>query len=137
MAQSPPRRREAAPTKGVNPPHTPDGTPLSAFDGEEESPPVVSNPPNAGRRLSELARTHPADRTLQNLLGILSAKLEMCSRLPVYEYEASSEGHAASAMAFHELAEAERRSFNNLLTCLRVHLDEVERAAAATTRGAR
>ena len=97
---------------------------------------MVSNPPNPGRRLSELARINPADRTLQNLLGILSAKLEMCSRLPVYEYEASSEGHDASAMAFHELAETERRSFNALLICLRVHLDEAERAAVATTRGA-
>jgi hypothetical protein len=91
---------------------------------------VVSNSPSSGRRLSEMARVHPADRTLQNLLGTLSAKLEMCSRLPVYEYEAASEGHEASAVAFHELAELERRSFNNLLTCLRVHLDEAERAAA-------
>jgi hypothetical protein len=91
---------------------------------------VVSTPHSGGRRLSELARVHPADRTLQNLLGTLSAKLEMCSRLPVYEYEAASEGHEASAIAFHELAEAERRSFNNLLTCLRVHLDDAERMAA-------
>ena len=91
---------------------------------------MVSNPPSSSRRLSELARVHPADRTLQNLLGTLSAKLEMCSRLPVYEYEAASEGHEASAVAFHELAELERRSFNNLLTCLRVHLDEAERAAS-------
>jgi hypothetical protein len=90
---------------------------------------VVSNSPTGGRRLSELARTHPADRTLQNLLGALGAKLEMCSRLPVYEYEAASDGHEACAVAFHELAEMERRSFNNLLTCLRVHLDAAERAA--------
>jgi hypothetical protein len=90
--------------------------------------PVVSNQSSGGARLSDLARVHPADRTLQNLLGTLNAKLEMCSRLPVYEYEAASEGHDASAIAFHELAELERRTFNNLLTCLRVHLDEVERA---------
>jgi hypothetical protein len=98
---------------------------------------VVSNPPNGGRRLSELARTHPADRTLQNLLGALSTKLELCSRLPVYEYEAYSDGHDACAVAFHELAETERRSFNNLLTCLRVHLDEAERAADRPRRDVR
>ena len=98
---------------------------------------MVSLPPTGGRRLSELARTHPADRSLQNLLSTLGAQLDMCSRLPVYEYEASSEGHEALAIAFHELAEVERRTFNNLLTCLRVHLDEAERSAAATTRGAR
>jgi hypothetical protein len=107
------------------------------FAAKEESPRVVSVPPTGGRRLSELARTHPADRTLQNLLGALTAKLEMCSRLPVYEYEAASEGHDASAVAFHELAEMERRSFRNLLTCLRVHLDEAERAAGRPRRDAR
>jgi hypothetical protein len=96
---------------------------------------VVPNRPSS-RRLSELARVHPADRTLQNLLGTLSAKLEMCSRLPVYEYEAATEGHDASALAFHELADLEQRSFQDLLSCLRVHLDEAERAArqAQTTR---
>jgi hypothetical protein len=98
---------------------------------------VVSTPSPGGRRLSELARVQPADRTLQNLLGTLSAKLEMCSRLPVYEYEATSEGHEASAVAFHELAEFERRSFNNLLSCLRVHLDEAALAAEAAENGAR
>jgi hypothetical protein len=93
---------------------------------------VVSQPPPQDRkshRLSDLARVHPADRTLQNLLGVLSAKLDMCSRLPVYEYEADSEGHEGTALAFHELAEAERRAFANLLDCLRIHLDE-----AATAR---
>jgi hypothetical protein len=70
----------------------------------------------------------PADSTLENLLRTLTAKLEMCSRLPVYEYEASSEGHEASAMAFHQLAEVERRTFSNLLDCLRLHLDAAERA---------
>jgi hypothetical protein len=98
---------------------------------------VVSNSPTSGRRLSELARVHPADRTLQNLLGTLSAKLDMCSRLPVYEYEATTEGHDASAVAFHELAEMERRAFNNLLACLRVHLDEAALAAEQHRREAR
>lgn len=111
--------------------------PLPEYDAEEESPLVVSNPPTSGRRLSELARVHPADRTLQNLLGTLSAKLEMCSRLPVYEYEAATEGHEASAVAFHELAELERRSFNNLLACLRVHLDEAALVAEQERRQAR
>ena len=98
---------------------------------------MVSQPSSQGRRLSDLARVHPADRTLQNLLGTLSAKLDMCSRLPVYEYEAASEGHEASAMAFRELAEVERRTFNNLLACLRVHLDEAADASVQVGRDAR
>ena len=98
---------------------------------------MASEPSRASRRLSDLARVHPADRTLQNLLGTLSAKLEMCSRLPVYEYEASSEGYNAAALAFHELAEQEQRSFTNLLSCLRVHLDESERAVERSRSEAR
>jgi hypothetical protein len=84
---------------------------------------VVSNPSNPGPRLSDLARVHPADRTLQNLLGTLSAKLELCSRLPIFEYEANSEGHNACAAAFQDLAANERQTFNDLLVCLRNHLD--------------
>jgi hypothetical protein len=84
---------------------------------------VVSNTSPTGRRLSDLARVHPADRTLQNLLGTLSAKLELCSRLPIFEYEASSEGHTVCAAAFQDLAAMEQQSFNDLLICLRQHLD--------------
>jgi hypothetical protein len=95
---------------------------------------VVSNVSSTRQRLSEMARVQPADRTLQNLLSVLTAQLDMCCRLPVYEYEAATEGHEASAVAFHELCEVERRSFNNLLTCLRLHLDEIERAGGQPRR---
>jgi hypothetical protein len=74
-------------------------------------------------RLSDLARVHPADRTLQNLLGTLSAKLELCSRLPVFEYEATTEGHTEVAGVLAHLAALERQSFGDLLLCLRDHLD--------------
>ena len=84
---------------------------------------MVSNPSNPGPRLSDLARVHPADRTLQNLLGTLSAKLELCSRLPIFEYEAASEGYTACAEAFQDLAASERQSCHEVLACLRQHLD--------------
>lgn len=84
----------------------------------------VVPPPSTTRRLSDLTAALPADRTLQNLLGLMSSKLELCSRLPIFEYEASNEGHDACATAFHEMAEMERRSFSHLVTCLRRHLDE-------------
>jgi hypothetical protein len=101
---------------------------------------VVSNSSTPGRRLSDLARVHPADRTLQNLLGTLSAKLELCSRLPIFEYEASTEGHTACANAFQELAAVERQSFADLLVCLRLHLDATvpdHIAPRAPAKGAR
>lgn len=95
---------------------------------------VVPRSESASRRLSDLTAAVPADRTLQNLLGLVSSKLDVCSRLPIFEYEAQTEGHASCATAFHEIAEQERRSFRNLLACLRLHLDETaerERAASA------
>ena len=69
----------------------------------------------AARRLNDLRRAQPADASLQNLLGILTAKLELCARLPIFEYEAASEGHESCATAFRELADQERRSFDELL----------------------
>jgi hypothetical protein len=77
-----------------------------------------------GISISDLRRGHPADATLQNLLGVLSAKLELCSRLPVLEYEASNEGHEPCAAAFRQLAEVERRSLDDLLDTLHQHLEQ-------------
>lgn len=86
------------------------------------------------RRLSDLSASHPADRTLENLLRTLIAKLDLCARLPVYEYEADGEGHAHGAEAFQRLVIHERRSFEELLQCLRRHLEEGP--AAGTERQA-
>ena len=81
-----------------------------------------TDPSQATRRLADLRRSQPADATLRNLLGVLSAKLELCASLPVYEWEADSEGHGDCAMAFRDLAEAERRSCNEVIDQLREHL---------------
>jgi hypothetical protein len=81
-----------------------------------------SSQPSFAHRLSDLSRAHPADRTLENLLRTLTAKLDLCARLPVYEYEAHAEGHDASAHAFHELAVLENRTFKDLLVSLEQHL---------------
>jgi rubrerythrin len=75
------------------------------------------------RRLNELRRAHPADATLQNLLVVLGSKLDISARLPVFEYEAATEGHEDCARAFEVLAHAERAHVNELLKVLRAHLD--------------
>jgi rubrerythrin len=75
------------------------------------------------RRLNELRRAHPADATLQNLLAVLGAKLDLSARLPVFEYEAASEGHEDCAKAFEVLAHAERSNVNELLKILQAHID--------------
>jgi hypothetical protein len=76
------------------------------------------------RRLTDLRRAQPADATLRNLLGVLNAKLELCASLPVFEWEAGSEGHEDCAAAFRHLAEAERQSCSEILDRLRAHLDK-------------
>ena len=81
----------------------------------------------AGRRLSDL---RPGDRTLENLLRTVTVKLDLCSRLPVYAYEAETEGQQATATAFSELSAYERRSLDELLDCLRHHLDEMPERAS-------
>lgn len=87
--------------------------------------------------LTELRRSQPGDSTLQNLLQVMSGKLELCGRLPIYEYEAGLEGHRACAAAFHELAEIERKSFDLLVVCLRGHLEGTRprRPASASRQG--
>jgi len=77
-----------------------------------------------GRRLSELREASPADATLHNLLRLLRAELELCARLPVYIYEASTEGHEQSASLFRALADAERAHVERALTTLQEHLAE-------------
>jgi hypothetical protein len=74
--------------------------------------------------LTQLRSAQPGDATLQNLLQVMSGKLELCGRLPIFEYEAGVEGHRVCAATFHELAETEQRSFNALAACLRTHLDQ-------------
>jgi hypothetical protein len=78
---------------------------------------------DATRRLGDLRRAQHADATLRNLLGVLSAKLELCATLPVYEWEAGSEGYDDCAAAFRDLAAAERHSCTAMIDRLREHLD--------------
>lgn len=84
---------------------------------------------DAGLRLSDLRRAQTDDPTLKNLLAILTSKLELCSRLPVCEWEAAHEGDSKCAATFRRLAEEERRSCSYVLDCLQKHLER--RAAPA------
>lgn len=75
------------------------------------------------QRLADLRRAHPYDATLQNLLAVLTTKLDLSTRLPVYEYEADSEGFSDIASFLSALASAERDSVQEILGTLRQHLD--------------
>ena len=85
--------------------------------------PNSSQESSAARRLNDLRRDLPGDATLQNLLDVLRSKRELCARLPVFEYEAGTQGHERCAEAFRRLADVERESFADMLLCLRRHID--------------
>jgi hypothetical protein len=89
---------------------------------------------STAQRLNELRRAHPYDTTLQNLLAVVNAKLDLSARLPVFEYEADSEGFPETASFLSALASAERESLRDLLASLRLHLDST---AGRFTPGAR
>ena len=86
---------------------------------------------SGSERLNELRRTHTYDSTLQNLLAVLTTKLDLCARLPVYEFEADNAGLADAASFFSALASAERESVHELALSLRVHLDRATDRFAA------
>ena len=79
---------------------------------------------STAQRLAELRSAQPCDTTLQNLLNILTAKLDLSARLPVFEYEADSEGFPEAASFMSALASAERESVQDVLRSLRMHLDQ-------------
>jgi hypothetical protein len=87
---------------------------------------VIQHGDSQSRRLSDVSRAQPGDVTLQNLLGVLVAKLDSCRRLPLFAFEAANEGQGTCAQAFRELAEAEREALDTLLTHLSEHLAERE-----------
>jgi rubrerythrin len=85
--------------------------------------PEPRRPASTAQRLAELRSAQPCDTTLQNLLSILTAKLDLSSRLPVFEYEADSEGFTEVASYMSALASTERESVQELVRMLRRHLD--------------
>jgi hypothetical protein len=86
-----------------------------------------------GISINDLRDARTGDATLRSLLGLLDTKLELCSRLPILEYEAAHEGHERCAVAFRRLAEAERRAVDELIECLREHIGEGVTARSGST----
>lgn len=76
-----------------------------------------------GRRLAELRKGYPSDSTLENLLSVLQAELDLCARLPVFVYEATSEGDEECASLLSSLADTERAHVERVLAALQRHLE--------------
>jgi rubrerythrin len=75
-----------------------------------------------GRRLAELRQAYPIDSTLDNLISVLRAELDLCGRLPVFAYEATTEGHVECASVLQSLADAQRGHVEQVLAALQRHL---------------
>jgi rubrerythrin len=88
---------------------------------------------SGGRHLAELREAYPTDSTLDNLLTLLRAELDLCARLPVFIYEAATEGHDECASLLRRLAEAERTHVEQVLAMLQQHL--AKRSAPTETSG--
>jgi len=91
-------------------------------------------PTSTAQRLAELRSAQPCDTTLQNLLSILTAKLDLSARLPVFEYEADSEGFPEAASFMSALASAERESVQDVIRSLRMHLDRSSGRFSSSSR---
>lgn len=78
---------------------------------------------SGNERLDERRRVHPYHAAPQNLLAVLTTKLDLCARLLIYEFEADNEGFADAASLFSALASAEHESVRELVESLRAHLD--------------
>jgi hypothetical protein len=76
------------------------------------------------RRLDELRRAYPSDSTLENLLFVLRAELDLCARLPVFAYEATTDGHDECASLLRGLADSERANVELILATLQRHLEQ-------------
>jgi rubrerythrin len=72
--------------------------------------------------LSELRDEQGIDQTLQNLLRALTLNLELRARYRVFEFEASQDGHPATAQLFRELWEAESEQIAVLMSGLHARL---------------
>lgn len=86
-----------------------------------------------GRRLAELRRTYPSDSTLENLLTVLRAELDLCSRLPIFAYEATTEGHEDCAAMLEALAGDKRATVDQVLAMLQAQIAKRRSATEAAS----
>ena len=72
--------------------------------------------------LRELREEQGVDQTLQNLLRALTLNLELRARYRVFEFEATQDGHQATAQLFRDLRVKEAEQIAALMSELRERL---------------
>ncbi|HYY43907.1 MAG TPA: hypothetical protein VE975_01800 [Actinomycetota bacterium] len=70
-----------------------------------------------------IRQEEPVKNTIHNLVQTLSVKLDSAARYGLYQEDARKDGFGDCAEAFAAMAERDRESIAQLLTCLRKHLE--------------
>jgi rubrerythrin len=72
----------------------------------------------------QIRAEEPVKNTIHNLVQTLSVKLDSAARYGLYHDDAHKDGFDDCADAFEAMAERDRESIEQLVTCLRKHLGE-------------
>jgi rubrerythrin len=74
--------------------------------------------------IERIRTEQPVKNTVHNLIQTLSTKLDSAARYGLYQEDASADGMEDCADVFARLAERDRESINDLLECLKGHIDD-------------
>jgi rubrerythrin len=72
----------------------------------------------------QIRAEEPVKNTIHNLIQTLSVRLDSAARYSLYQDDARKDGFDDWADAFGAMAERDMESVDQLLTCLRKHLEE-------------
>jgi hypothetical protein len=74
--------------------------------------------------LEQIRTERPVKNTFHNLVQTLSVKLDSAARYGLYQEDATKDGFDDCAAVFERLADRERESIRDLVSCIREHIDE-------------
>jgi rubrerythrin len=76
--------------------------------------------------LEQIRTEQPVKNTVHNLVQTLSVKLDSAARYGLYREDATKDGFHDCADVFARLSDREQESIEDLVQCLREHIDEAE-----------
>jgi hypothetical protein len=74
--------------------------------------------------IEQIRTERPVKNTVHNLVQTLSVKLDSAARYHLYEEDAKEEGLEDCVDVFARLADRDRESIDDLLQCLKDHIDD-------------
>jgi len=74
--------------------------------------------------IEQIRTEQPVKNTVHNVVQTLSTKLDSAARYGLYQEDARQDGMEDCAEVFARLADRDRESIEELLGCLRDHIDD-------------